>query len=666
MEKSTKQENRGTGTDLFVMKFDAHKVPLFKEDKSKDWIIYGADDRTFYNRYPDYLLQLYNRSGKNNALINGIAHYVAGNGVEIDFTGLDITRQSKLSDTIKRANKYGETCGDIIYKCTLDKKIFGGFCIEVIWNKAGTDFEYYHMDFCKIRKDKNSDGFWYSENWEKRNQDEKPVDEGGTGLKYISAFTDEKGKRKGNQIYYVVDYRPGLKWYPLPDYIGCVPYAEIDYEISNFWLNGIKSGFNAGTIINFNNGKPTPEAKSKIEQSLKEKFTGTDRANSLLINFAANKENAATVEHLNPSDFDKTYQLMNEAVQNELFTGHRITNPVLFGVKTPGQLGNKDELIESYELFKSTYIAPFQKVMNDEFNYLLSFKGFEGRLRLKESKPIAMDYLTEDVIKTVLTRKELRTMAQKSFPDIVEDVNDADPAPPEPAKPVVSSAIHRFEDVSKLTEEEFAKKRKDAVAVFKKYGVKRDSYEFISMKPLFFGMNEEESMWQQFDDIADLKDFYKNILTVINENPLADNAEIAKALDTDEKKVSKAVDKMTKDGIIEASSKKSIDGKIEKKVISDKAAEYLDNNPTDIGKMSIMYSYESRPGLSSKIPGTRQFCLDVMSENLLFTREDIEKVSNEVGWDVWKYRGGFWRHRNSDLTTPYCRHIWVQNVVRKK
>ena len=661
MAKSTQQENRGT--DIFVMKFDAHKVPAFKEMKDKDWIIYGADDREFYNRYPNYLLQLYNRSGKNNALINGIAHYVAGNGIEVDYTGLSIIRQSELADMLKQANKYGETASEIMYKATLDKKIFGGFCIEVIWNKVGSDFEYYHMDFCKIRKDKNSDGFWYSENWEKRNQDEKSVEEGGTGLKYIPAFTDEKGKRKGNQLYYVVDYRPGLKWYPLPDYIGAVPYAEIDYEISNFWLNGIKSGFNAGTIINFNNGKPTPEAKSQIEKSLKEKFTGTDRANSLLINFAANKENAATVEHLNPSDFDKTYNLMNEAVQNELYTGHRITNPILFGVKTPGQLGGKDELIESYELFKSTYIQPFQKIMNDEFNYLLSVKGFDGRIRLKEAKPIAVDYLTEDVIKTVLTRKELRTMAQKTFPDIIKNVDDADPLLPEPVKPITSSAVHRFVDIENLSKEEFAKKQKDAVAVFRKYGTKRDGFEFISMKPLYFGQNEEETMYQQFDDIGDLKDFYKNILTVISENPLADNAEIAKALDTSEKRVQKAVDTMTKDGIIEASEKKSIDGKIEKKVISDKAAEYLDK--ADIGTLSIMYSYEPRPGLSIKTP-SRQFCQDVIAENLLFTREDIERVSLEIKWDVWKYRGGFWRHKKSDITTPYCRHLWVQNVVRRK
>lgn len=699
MEKPTQQVNREE-QGLMVLTFDAHKVPEFVEVKGKDWVIYGKEDRLWYNRYCDYLLQLYNRSGKNNALINGICHYVAGNGIEIDAVNLTVAKQSELFDFINNANKYKETISDIMYKCTLDKKIFGGWYLEIIWDKGGKNFEYYHMDYTKLRIDKGGEGYWYSEDWSKRGQKPEPIEEGGTGLKFIPKFDLEK--KKGSQIYAYIDYRPGLKWYPLPDYIGAVPYAEIDYEISNYWLNGIKSGFNAGTIISFNNGKPTKEAKDQIEKSLKNKFVGTDRANSLLINWSQNKENAPTIEHLTPSNFDKQYEAMNKAVQEELYTGHRITNPLLFGVPTPGKLGgNNDEIVSSYELFKKTYIEPFQKIMNDEFNYLLQIKGFEGRIKLKETKPL-IEKLTEATLKEVLTKDELRQLAGYSKENKEENnklldsltvlnpsiativlanltvnelrglvgappVADGDKvitAQPE-KKQIVSTAIHHFK-----TEEEFKSAQIAAVEVFKKYGVKRDDYHFVSIKPLYFTDDGEEIIEQAFANILDgenIKKLYKDILQVIKDNPLADSTEIAKALKIDVKKVEVALERLISEGAIEEGKQKSVDEKIDTKDISDDAADVLKEQPSDIGKLVIMYSYDWRPGFNNKDKKkSRDFCKDLMAEKLLFTRQDIENISNEVGWDVWRYRGGFWHNKENDKTYPYCRHLWHQNVVKKK
>jgi len=140
---------------LMVLKLNASKVPVFKEEKNKDWIIYGADDKEFKNRYPDYLLKLFNRSSKHNAILTSKAFYIAGNGVTIKDEGTTTTSKSIRLDYLKQANKYGETISDIVYKCTLDRLIFGGFYLEVIWNKAGTDFEYFNIDYTKIRMDKS-------------------------------------------------------------------------------------------------------------------------------------------------------------------------------------------------------------------------------------------------------------------------------------------------------------------------------------------------------------------------------------------------------------------------------------------------------------------------------------------------------------------------------
>ena len=57
-------------------KFADSKVPEFKHDIGSDWVKYG--DR---NDYVDYLLMLYNKSAKHNAIINGKCVYIYGNGL---------------------------------------------------------------------------------------------------------------------------------------------------------------------------------------------------------------------------------------------------------------------------------------------------------------------------------------------------------------------------------------------------------------------------------------------------------------------------------------------------------------------------------------------------------------------------------------------------------
>ncbi len=71
--------------EVINLKLQAHKTPVFKEEKQKEWIIYGADrEGGYYNNYPAYLLYLYNRSSKHNSFINGKVLYICGAGVGFD------------------------------------------------------------------------------------------------------------------------------------------------------------------------------------------------------------------------------------------------------------------------------------------------------------------------------------------------------------------------------------------------------------------------------------------------------------------------------------------------------------------------------------------------------------------------------------------------------
>ncbi len=72
------------------------------------------------------------------------------------------------------------------------------------------------------------------------------------------------------------------------------------------------------------------------------------------------------------------HKILNKAIQSEIFISHRVVNPMLFGVKTEGQLGGRQELVEAYELFKATYVNDRVRKVERMINYLGSFNGVEG------------------------------------------------------------------------------------------------------------------------------------------------------------------------------------------------------------------------------------------------------------------------------------------------
>ena len=86
-------------------------------------------------------------------------------------------------------------------------------------------------------------------------------------------------------------------------------------------------------------------------------------------------------------------------------------------------------------------------------------------------------------------------------------------------------------------------------------------------------------------------------------------------------------------------------------------------------ELVVRYQYEKAPGIEGGIllPTSRDFCRKIVESNKVFSREDINQMSSELGYDVWKRRGGWYHNPNTDTTTPQCRHLWVSKVmIRKK
>jgi hypothetical protein len=150
------------------LSFDAHQTPVFADDKKNNWVEYGtikSVGREYKNNYPLYLVNLYNSSSTHNAILNEKTNFITGQGWVIDDNQIKLEDQLKLSKFLKHPNK-SESLEDITRKIALDKKLYGGYSVEVILGKDKKISEIYHIDFGNIRRDKDDrDKFYYTSDW---------------------------------------------------------------------------------------------------------------------------------------------------------------------------------------------------------------------------------------------------------------------------------------------------------------------------------------------------------------------------------------------------------------------------------------------------------------------------------------------------------------------
>jgi phage portal protein BeeE len=622
-------------TAVSVLEFQAHKVPEFKEQASKDWILYGTE-APWINRYPDYLLHIYDRSAKHYAIVNGKVDYVIGQGVSVNDRGLNTEQVAKLSKFINEPNPM-QNLNDLIAMCSLDLEIFGGFALEILYDKKGKMAEIYHAEFAKYRVNKDGKTFYHCDDWKKAKADT---------ITTIPAF--DWNKPSGKQLLYIKAYHPKADHYPLPPYLGAIPYIELDSEIANFHLNSVKNGFMAGTVFSFNNGQPTEEEQEKIEEKIEEKFSGTDNANKILLLFNDSKEQGVQIDPMSSNGFEDRFDILNKTVQQEIFSGHRVVDPALFGIKEEGVFSGRTQIRDSYELFKNTYVRARQAFIIDIFNELAALNGFEKRLSIIDSEPISEGY-SEMTKVSVMTRDEIR---------------EAVGLPPmQPAQ--IATEL-------KLAAEDSETENRIADA-FSTVGLNLSEWEVV--KPLRHCHFNSEKEWMAFEDGIkrygfDADPFLMGVLNAIKENPVVTYSAIAELLGTSVDVVAQGVIELARQGLLSVGSQ-TVAGssQIAYEVSKNGLSELAKAKPMGVSfKIAYRYVKSQEATGADVLPTTRQFCRKMMasSETKLWTSEDIQAISMREDRNVWMRRGGFWTRKGTDVTTSYCRHAWESVIVKSK
>lgn len=608
-----------------VLKLASHVVPDFKESKGKDYISFGLK-----NDYPNFLIKLYNSCGKHAAIINRKVNYTTGGGW---IYAPNVIENEKLNAFVKSVNENGESFNDITMKCDMDLEIFGGFYLEIIWSKSGkTISSIKHVDYSRIRSSADNKEFFYTKDWQDKYGHENRKPEINEDWAVFQPFNAENPK--GVQLFYYKSYRPDMNVYALPEYLSVIESIEIDTLISNHNYNDVKNGFVGKTMINFLNGQPSDEEEPKrIEKALLEKFTGTN-GQRVILNFADGKDKAAEVVFLTQPDFYKALTELRLSVEQEIFTGHSVTSPMLFGIKTAGQLGGRSEMIDAYELFKNTYIEPKQNILEAVFNKLLGYAGYVSELILAEASPIT-EKLTEQTLTQILTVDELRALAGYELKKT------------EVSTTVITNAKMQF-----------------AKETFAKYGEPKEKFEVVNRRPISFtstlhAVESELNIYRSnFNLFSALE---RGIMDLLFKDNLLEIAGLALALGASVKLVTEALKGLISSGLIEEKK-----GRIPSYNVTGEGKAIIKENPAKTEHLSVRYEYVERHNAKALLSESREFCIDLMASNKLFSREDIENMSNEMGLSVWKSRGGWYTDPDTNVSRPNCRHIWEQVLVKEK
>lgn len=564
--------------------------PTEELDKRQGFVKWGDK-----NDYPFYLIDMYNGSAWHQGIMRTKAYYVAGGGIKVVSGVLEQFLENQFSDY---------SIDEVMRSCAFDFEMFDAFALLGTWDKEGNKVaRWEHIDVDSIRMNEDESIYFLSDDWNARKQtpedtnfrEIRPLDKSNKVGQFIIYYKTPVKKAKGEK---------GI--YPKPSYNGGLTSINTDYLISKYHLHEIQNGFKGGTIVNLANGQPETEEEARAHRdAIKGTTTNIEDTNQLIITFSDGQENAPTVLPLNGNDLADRYNMTEKSVQQNILVAHSATNPLLFGIKTEGQLGGATELLESYEIFKSLYVNSRQKQLEYILNWMIELSGYQGSVEFEDAKPISM------------------------------------PEQPQQMK------------------EEFSNCDND-LKIFSEYGLNKGMFETVKSVsiPNDFSSNEVAEMETKiltFDKIGDIKagltELDKNILTLLESGE--DGASIAKALDAPLLDVAKSIQRLTELKLINKDGVSSLGGDILKGVDS------------SIDEYEVRYSYEVKPGLgSAKIPTTRPFCETLIDLDRMYLRSEIETISNRIGRDVWRYRGGF--YNNGERTTPWCRHEWVQHLVKKK
>jgi hypothetical protein len=449
---------------------------------------------------------------------------------------------------------------------------------------------------------------------------------------------------------------------------------------------------------------PHEEKQAEVEKSLLRKFTGHD-GKRVVIMFNPSRENSAEIQNLGTTMLTKEdFTNVNNLIQQEIFAGHQITTPSLFGIAEPGKMGTRTEMRDGYEIFKSTYCNDKQQFLESVFNMLARLKGATQEMYIQPVEPIGFEF-SENIIAQVAPKEWI---LEKMGIDPTKYGMPADPSAQQQAASVnehlkglkgrewqnmqriirefTKGKINREQATAMLkggyalsddevntwlgSDEESAAFSKqmfsddDVINVFAEFGEDASTYAFLKKKKVGFKavelLGDHETMMMEFKEVV-LNELEKSVVDLITKDKRITAEILANVTKTDLKVINDTLGKLEAEGILKA---RTVGGVIERSP-SRPLSKLSPGEKAKTTSFLVRYSYEWKSEVPTGERDTpehpsRNFCKKLMSMNKLYSRADIEQITARLGYSVFDRGGGWWGD------SPSCRHTWMSNIVIKK
>lgn len=343
------------------------------KNSSMGWIKFGSR-----NNWPNILLDLYNQSPTHHAAINFEVQCIVGGGVDYDAMKLDRTQIFP---------NYQYSYDQLIRNLALDYCLYGAYAIEIIRNKGGKDFSFYHIPYEKIRcSPYDEDGvitsYWISNDWTALGQN-PPIE-----LEAIEMRDESEIKMGKPYLYVFKNYDPTMSYYQSPSYIAGLKAIQSEVEYLNFDLRTTVNSFVPSGMLVLNEVETDTQRQAVID-NVTRMFQGSDNANSLMISFRNN------VDETKPEFIPFTtnqgnvnlYDSANQRTVNRILCAHNIPSASLCGLPDVGNSGfasDSQKLETAYQLYqKLTGNYNRQNVIR-ALNDMFKLNGINVEIVMKE------------------------------------------------------------------------------------------------------------------------------------------------------------------------------------------------------------------------------------------------------------------------------------------
>ena len=593
------------------LQLSTYTTPEVKEVSNQEWIQYGGD-----NNYFQFLIDRYNGSATNNALINGISQMIVGRYLDATDSNRKPAEYAQMKSMLSE---------DMQMKLASDLKLMGQCAMQVIYTQDRSRIaQVEHVPIETLRAEKvdeegNIPAYYYFYDWEEYQQ--------GDFLERLPVFGTSRSEI---EILYIKPYRAGFKYYSPVDYQGGIQYAELEEEIANYHLNNIMNGLAPSMLLNFNNGTPTEEERNIIEQKIAAKYQGTSNAGRFILAFNDNAESAATMEAVQLSDAPQQYEFLSNESMRKIMVAHRVTSPILFGIKDMTGFGNNaEEIVTASTLMDNTVIRPFQQLLLNAFDDILAYNEIVLNLYFKTLQPLEFNDLSnatnqEQIEEETGQKFSLKKIDGKEVYETIEEAEDQ-------ANKMGCMGYHEHEEEGKtyyMPCQEHTDLKKPCEAGYEMIGTKmKDGKEVPNCVPL----NVDEELT-------------KAILEELQDKGEDEEMEGYELIDS---RPANEYDKILNESLNFATDLASVPTSTPNKKSS---------QDTSIIKVRYRYYGNNNP--------QRDFCQKMWAARKVYRMEDLNKESSDNSelapkgsstYNLWLYKGGV-----------NCQHYWERRTYLRK